>query len=217
VVGAAIIDLSAYRTSVRDDIYFIASDAALFSGFFANIGDTRREGAELGVRLVFNRFSAYANYAYTRATFRTSAQIFSPREDADPSSPLFGLNEVRAGDRLPLVPDHTVRFGGEARLPQGFDVGLDARFTGRQWLRGDEANETTRLPSYFTTDMRVGWRWADWEIEGLVANVFNRKYAIFGTFNEDRQTGEIERFVTPALPRTFKLILRRSFGSQGSG
>ncbi|MGE5687660.1 MAG: TonB-dependent receptor [Gemmatimonadota bacterium] len=214
VVGPAILDLSAYRTAVRDDIYFIASDAALFSGYFANIGNTRREGIELGTRFIFDRFSVYANYAYTRATFRTRAQIFTPREDADPTDPLFGLNEVTPGDRLPLVPDHTVRFGGQVQLPKGLEAGLDARFTGPQWLRGDEANQTSRLPSYFTTDVRLGWTWANWQVEGIVANVFDRKYATFGTFNENRQTGQVERFLTPGMPRHLKLIIRRSFGRE---
>jgi outer membrane receptor protein involved in Fe transport len=216
IVGPAIFDLSAFRTAVRDDIYFIASDAALFSGYFANIGNTRREGVELGSRFIFNRLSAYVNYAYTHATFETQAQIFSPREDADPSNPLFGRNEVQPGDQLPLVPDHTVRFGGQVQLPKGIQAGLDARFTGPQWLRGDEANETARLPSYFTADLRLGWTWADWEVQGIVANVFNRKYATFGTFNENRQTGEVERFLTPGMPRNLKIIIRRSFGRESS-
>jgi iron complex outermembrane receptor protein len=216
IVGPAILDLSAFRTAVRDDIYFIASDAALFSGYFANIGNTRREGVEVGSRFIFNRFSAYANYAYTHASFQTQAQIFSPREDADPSNPLFGQNEVEPGDRLPLVPDHTVRFGGQVQLPKGIQAGLDARFTGPQWLRGDEANETARLPSYFSADLRLGWTWADWEVQGVVANVFNRTYATFGTFNENRQTGEVERFLTPGMPRNLKIIIRRSFGRESS-
>lgn len=216
VAGPAILDLSAYRTAVRDDIYFVASDAALLSGFFANIGDTRREGVELGGQVAVGaRGSVYANYAFTRATFETAAQLFSPRERADPSSPLFGTNRVEPGDRLPLVPEHTVRFGGSADLPQGLQAALDARFTGPQWLRGDEANETSRLPSYFTVNLRAGWAFADWEVQAILSNLFNRKYANFGTFNEDRRTGEIERFLTPGPPRSFKLILRRSFGARG--
>jgi iron complex outermembrane receptor protein len=129
---------------------------------------------------------------------------------------LFGQNDVQPGDQLPLVPDHTVRFGGQVQLPKGLQAGLDARFTGPQWLRGDEANETTRLPSYFTADLRIGWSWADWEVQGVVANVFNRKYATFGTFNENRQTGQVERFLTPGLPRNLKIIIRRSFGRETS-
>jgi hypothetical protein len=44
--------------------------------------------------------------------------------------------------------------------------------------------------------------------------VFDRKYATFGTFNEDRQTDQVERFLTPGMPRHLKLIIRRSFGRE---
>jgi len=48
---------------------------------------------------------------------------------------------VNTGDRLPLVPDHQVKIGGLLSLPAGVQFGLDARYIGAQWLRGDEANE----------------------------------------------------------------------------
>jgi hypothetical protein len=45
-----------------------------------------------------------------------------------------------------------------------------------------------------------------------VTNVFDNHAAVFGTFNENRQTGALERFLTPMNARSFKLVLRRSFG-----
>jgi hypothetical protein len=102
-----------------DDIFFIQSRNAVFAGFFDNIGDTRREGVELGVQILpTERLSLYANYAFTHATFRDPAQIFSIRADsAFAGSPLAGPNAVGAGNRLPLVPDHQVKMGGLLTLP----------------------------------------------------------------------------------------------------
>ena len=142
--GPAILTASVYRTNVRDDIFFIQSRNTVVEGFFDNIGDTRREGVELGVQVIpGERLSLYANYAYTRATFLDPAQIFSIRADsAFARSPLAGPNAVNAGDRLPLVPDHQIKAGGLLTLPAGVQFGLDARYFGQQWLRGDEANET---------------------------------------------------------------------------
>ncbi len=51
VRGPAIVNASLYRTNVRDDISFIQSEAAVFEGFFDNIGSTRREGIELAVQI----------------------------------------------------------------------------------------------------------------------------------------------------------------------
>jgi iron complex outermembrane recepter protein len=214
VRGSTIVNASVYRTNVRDDISFIQSPNAVFEGFFANIGDTRREGAELGIQIIpTEHLSLYANYAYTRATFRTAADIFSIRADTSfATSSLAGGNVVSPGDRLPLVPDHQVKAGGLLTLPIGLQFGLDARYTGQQWLRGDEANETSPLGGYFVTNARVGYSWSAWELSAVVTNIFDSHSAIFGTFNENRRTGVLERFLTPLNGRSLKLIARRAFG-----
>jgi iron complex outermembrane receptor protein len=214
VRGPAILSASVYRTNVRDDISFIQSESAVFEGFFNNIGATRREGVELGVQVIpTERLSLYANYAYTRATFRTAAEIFSIRADtAFVGAPLSGTNSVAPGDRLPSVPDHQVKFGGLLSLPVGLQLGADLRYTGRQWLRGDEANETSPLKGYLVTNLRAGFSKADWELSAVVSNAFNYKGAVFGTFNQNRQSGALERFLTPMNGRSFKFIVRRGFG-----
>jgi iron complex outermembrane receptor protein len=214
VRGPAILTASVYRTNVRDDIFFIQSRNAVFEGFFNNIGDTRREGVELGVQVIpTERLSLYANYAFTHATFRDPAPIFSIRADsAFTGSPLAGPNAVNAGDRLPLVPDHQVKMGGLLTLPGGVQFGLDGRYFGQQWLRGDEANETQPLSGYFVANARVGYTREKWEVSAVVQNLFDSHHPIFGTFNENRQTGNLERFLTPLNARAFKLVVRRGFG-----
>jgi iron complex outermembrane recepter protein len=215
VRGPAILTASVYRTDVRDDISFIQSADAVFEGFFDNIGDTRREGVELGVQVLPSEaVSLYANYAFTRATYRDPAEIFSLRaEDAFAGSPLAGPNAVEAGDRLPLVPGHQVKAGGLVQLPAGVALGLDLRYTGHQWLRGDEANETEPLGGYFSASVRAGLTRGDWELSAVVTNVFDSRAAIFGTFNGNRRTGELERFLTPMGARAIKVVVRRGFGS----
>jgi len=214
VRGPAIINASVYRTNVRDDISFIQSENAVFEGFFNNIGTTRREGVELSVQVIpSERLSLYANYGFTRATFRDPAEIFSIRaEDAFAGASLAGPNTVLEGDRLPLIPDHQVKFGGLFTSESGVQLGLDGRYMGRQWLRGDEANETSPLRGYFVGNVRLGFDRARWEISAIASNVFNSHRPIFGTFNENRQSGELERFLTPLNARSFKLVIRRSFG-----
>ena len=199
---------------MRNDISFIQSENAVFEGFFANIGDTRREGLELALQILpSERVSLYANYAYTQATYRDAAEIFSIRaDDQFAAQPLAGPNDVEPGDRLPLVPGHQVKAGGLVRLPAGVDLGVDARYTGKQWLRGDEANETTPLDGYFVANVRAGLTRGAWEVSGVLSNVFNSHAAVFGTFNENRRTGALERFLTPLTARSIKIVLRREFG-----
>jgi outer membrane receptor protein involved in Fe transport len=215
VRGPAIMNASVYRTNVRDDISFIQSENAIFEGFFANIGSTRREGIELSLQVIpTEHLSLYANYAFTRATFQDPAEIFSIRADsAFVGAPLAGPNDVSIGDRMPLVPEHEIKFGGMVSLASGLEFGVDGRYIGNQWLRGDEANETAPLDGYFVGNVRAGFSRAKWEVSAVVSNVLDSHHAIFGTFNENRQNGLLERFLTPMNARSLKLIVRRAFGS----
>ncbi len=155
-----LLDASVFRTDVRNEIFFIESPGSLVSGYFTNLDKTRREGVELSVTssLMGDRASWYVNYAYTRATFQSNAQIFSTRSSSDyEGSPLFGPNNVTPGDRLPLVPSNQIKGGLSARLPHGFRAGLDARWIGSQYLRGDEGNEEKQLDPYFVVGARAGF------------------------------------------------------------
>jgi iron complex outermembrane receptor protein len=217
--GNVLLDASVFRTDVRDEIFFIESPGSLVSGHFTNLDKTRREGVELSVMssLLNDRVSWYANYAYTRATFQSNAQIFSTRASSDfENSPLFGPNNVTPGDRLPLVPANQVKGGFSASLPRGFRAGLDARWIGSQYLRGDEGNEEKQLDPYVVMGARAGFSYRSWDFSTVVTNLLNSHDPIFGTFNANARTGELERFLTPLNARTFSFIVRRSFGNRGA-
>jgi iron complex outermembrane recepter protein len=217
--GNMLFDGSLFRTDVRDEIFFIESPGSLVSGFFTNLDKTRREGVELSVTssVWSDRMTWYVNYAYTRATFQSNAQIFSTRSSSEfEGSPLFGANTVSPGDRMPLVPLNQVKGGFSARLPRGFRAGLDARWIGSQYLRGDEGNEEEQLDPYFVLGARAGYSYQAWDFSAVVTNALNNHDPIFGTFNANERTGELERFLTPLTARTFSFIVRRSFGNRGT-
>jgi len=213
IAGQAILSASVYRTDVRDDVFLFASDSSptgsTIEGYFDNLDRTRREGIELAGQLFLRGgHSLYANYAWTRATFQSAAEIFSIREDFG------GENEVQPGDELPLVPAHQFKLGGSFRLPSGFFAGADGRYIGTQWLRGDEANEESKLDGYFVADARLGWRGAGWEVVAVGNNIFQNTYASFGTFNVNQGAGDVlERFLTPGHRRVVRLVIRRNFGA----
>ncbi len=198
-----------YRTDVRDDIFFIASSVT--GGYFQNIGATRRGGLELalswlgpaGLRL-------YANYGYTAATFRTTATLATTRDPAGET--------VTPGDALPLVPDHRVNAGVSIPVITGsrgpsLSAGLDARYVGRQWLRGDEANATRRLADYGVADASVTLTWRELELRAMVRNVLGRRYFTFGTFAENPTVAgtPVQRWLTPGVPRSVQVSLSTDF------
>jgi iron complex outermembrane recepter protein len=215
VVGSVLLTASAYRTDVRDDVFLSPSDSAPsgsnIDGFFDNLDRTRRDGIELSTQAFLGGGNTlYANYAYTRATFQSPADIFSVLEDFG------GQNTVVPGDQLPLVPNHQVKVGASLVLPRGFFTGADGRYIGSQYLRGDEANREPRLDGYFVADARLGWRGAGWEIVAIANNLFQKKYATFGTFNVNQGAGGVlERFLTPGQRRLVRLVIRRGFGAGG--
>ncbi|MBW3656827.1 MAG: TonB-dependent receptor, partial [Gemmatimonadetes bacterium] len=214
---AATLTASAYRTEVRDDIFLFPyeeegePEGSTIDGYFANIEATRREGIELGSRVGLpGGHGLYANYTYTRATFQTDdVELFSIRE-ADGRE-----NEIERGDRLPLVPDHTASLGAAVNLGAGLSLGADTRYVGARWRRGDEANDEERLDPYWVADARAGFAARGWEVQAIVRNVVDARYATFGTFNLNQGAGNrLEGFFTPGQPRSITLSVTRDWSGR---
>lgn len=187
--------LALYRTDVRDDIFSVSDPAAL-TIFFQNIGVTRREGIELGVRGIYrDRLEGFVNYAWTRATFREDIELASPRTPE--VSQL-----VRTGNRLPLTPEHRVTAGLRYHLNKWLALSLNLNFVGDQFLRGDEANTQPKLTDYVVLNAGMDAHWQRFSGFVKINNLTNNHYETFGTFAPNAKVAgdPIERFLTPAPP-----------------
>ncbi len=113
---------SVFRTVLEDDIYGIATSVS--QGFFQNIGDTRREGFEIGLDYHERRWSSYVNYSMVKAQFLSAITLPSP---SNPYQDANGDIEVQPGDQLPGIPKNRIKARG------GFPgaVAMDAR----RWRR----------------------------------------------------------------------------------
>ncbi len=178
------------------------------------LGATRRSGVELALQWLGPAGArAYANYGYTRATFETTATLATTRDTAGET--------VTPGDELPMVPDHRVNAGVAVPMlrPRGSATGvalmaaLDARYVGRQWLRGDEDNVTRRLSDYAVADLSLTLTWRDLELRGAVRNLFDRRVFNFGTFAENPTAPgtPVQRWLTPGLPRHVQVSVNADF------
>lgn len=211
---AGALDASAdvYRTDVRDDIFFVAPSVT--AGYFQNIRATRREGFELAVQwLAPSGARLYSNYGFTSATYRTTARLATTRDSAGET--------VVPGDHLPMIPGHRINAGvdwpvlgraGPCCAPT-VRLGLDARYVGREWLRGDEANVTRRLSDYAVADASVTISWRQLELRGMVRNLLDRRYVTFGTYAENPTVSgtPVQRWLTPGLPRHLQVSLSTDF------
>ena len=184
-----------YRSDVRDDIFFVAPTAT--TGYFQNIGATRREGLEASLTWSGRSgLGLYGNYGYTVASFRTTAVLATGRPP--------GNETVTPGDRIPMIPAHRANAGISLPLArERVRARLDARYVGPQYLRGDEANAERRLPDYTVADAALEASFGRYEVRVAVPNVFHHSHVTFGTFaaNPTISGNPVQRFVTPGMPR----------------
>lgn len=184
-----------YRTDVRDDIFSV-SPAGTITLFFQNVGNTRREGVEFGLRGIYNGWlEGFVNYAFTHATFRDDITLASPRTP--------GVSQqVRKGDRLPLIPEQRINAGVRYHLYKWLTLSLNLTYTGDQFFRGDEANTQPKLDDYLILNAGLDLHWK--RLSGFVKinNLTNNRYNTFGTFapNAKLPGAPVERFMTPAPP-----------------
>ena len=194
-----------YRTDVRDDIFFVAPTAT--TGYFQNIAATRRAGVEASLRWVSHGgVQLYTNYGYTAATFETTAVLSTGRPP--------GNETVRPGDRLPMVPAHRVNVGLSLPVLRNvLRLRMDARYVGRQYLRGDEENAQARLPDYTVADASLEASVGRYGLRVMVPNVFDHEYVTFGTFAENPTVAgaPVQRFLTPGQPRHLLVSVSAEF------
>jgi outer membrane receptor protein involved in Fe transport len=199
-----LVDLSGFRTDVSDDIFAVAPTGTT-GVFFQNIGTTRREGVELGLRGGAGPVEGFLNYTFTYATFRDRVELATPLPP--------GAETVRPGDSLALVPRHRLNGGLVYHPWPWLALSADARYVGAQFLRGDEANDHRPLSAYWVTNAGATVTVRGLEAFVRVNNVLDARYQTFGTFAPNgREPGSpVQRFLTPGLPINVLAGVRYAF------
>jgi len=208
--GRAVVDyaLSAFHTANTNDILFISSGPLTNQGYFANVGDTLRQGIEarlhgrvrLGARS--GRLEWSAAYTYLDATFQTS--FLSP--SANHPLAMDGQINVVAGDHLPSIPAQVAKASLTWLLPFGLSVGGTVIGNSGQYYRGDESNQLPQIPGFVVVNLRADYIFARWlSVFARVDNVFNAGYASFGVLGDATSvfpTFTDPRFQGPGAPRS---------------
>ena len=159
-----------------DDIYGVAT--SISSGFFENIGSTRRQGIEAGLTYKDEKWSVYGSYSLVDATFQSPLTLPSPN---NPFADANGNIHVVPGDRLPGIPEHRLKVGADYRITPEWTVGGVLTYYSDQYLRGDESNQNPPLPGYAVVNLHTSYRVTEnFELFANLQNALNARYATFG-------------------------------------
>jgi iron complex outermembrane receptor protein len=173
--------VGAYHALNTNDILSVSSPIPGHE-FFQNAGNTLRQGIEAQASYKLDRWTVYANFTYVDATFRNALTLSSPNNPfADANGNIF----VNPGDHLTGIPDFRFKAGADYRVTDPWKVGADLNVIGSQWLVGDEANQNPKVPAYWTVNLHSSYQLTkNVELFGLVRNLFDQHYYVYGTFFE---------------------------------
>lgn len=229
-------EMGTYASVNEDDILFVAVTDPTRQpglGYFRNFGETRRIGFDGQVGGRFDSWDWNANYSYVRATFAEDdvlpganhpyARVIES-EDGDEGRVI----DVAAGNRIPGVPDHTVKVGVGYTLANGLRVGTTLVARSGVYLRGDESNQLEKTDGYGLVNLTLDWKFGALTIFGRVENLLGTDYNTFGILGEcedegDECEGEVpileldegrhegHRFLSPGAPQSLYVGMRYQF------
>jgi iron complex outermembrane receptor protein len=207
-----------YRAAVSDDIEAIADSLA--SGYYRNVGDTRRAGLEGDLAYHARGGSAFLGVSTVDATYRTG---FTEPAPSNPAADAAGETTVRAGDRLPGIPRYSLKAGGALSLGARWRASGTFSWIGPSPFHGDEANLNAPLPAYRVVGLAADYHPAA-GVEFFVRadNVLNARYAGYGLYADPGGAGAPgvpsgpaahldNRFESPGAPFALRAGLRLTF------
>jgi outer membrane receptor protein involved in Fe transport len=224
---------SVYRTVNTDDLLFISNGHA--AGYFANAGRTVRQGVELGLAQRGEVLDWSVAYSYLRATFDSTACLVSEsNSSANTSTVCTGDDEieVRPGNRLPGLPEHSLKLNVDWRVLPSWTVGAQLSAYSNQIARGNENNAqqpdgvdffgSGRIGGYSVVNLTTSWKVGKgFEVFGKITNLFDRQYATSALLGENAfdPRGKLlppdqwrqEQFDGPGAPRAFFAGVRYTF------
>lgn len=206
--GAIDWKLGLFRIDSTDDIVQVAS-IIQGRGVFENVPATRRAGVEAGAQYQSSRWLAYASYSFVDATYRFTGALASPN---NPFADDDGNVPAARGNRLPGIPQHQGKFGLDYKVTPAWTVGGDVAVVGDQYFVGDDGNQNPKLPGYWLANIHTSYRVTrNVEVFGFINNLFDKRYALFGTFFDPAGVANAGLPITLTDRRTEVLGQPRSF------
>jgi outer membrane receptor protein involved in Fe transport len=207
-----------FRTENSNDIQFVATTTS--EGYFANVGTTRRQGADLGLGgKLTSALTWHVAYSFVDATYRSNFEV---NGESNSTADDDGNIQVRPGNRIPLLARHSGRLRLDYAIDPAWEVGGSFIMTSGVFLHGDENNANVpdgtniigsgRIGGYGVVNLQATWhatRNADLFVK--LDNLFNKRYATSGflttnalnddgSFRPDPDDWRNENLVSPGAP-----------------
>jgi len=182
-----------FRSDNRDDLLFVADDAAGY-GYFKNFGKTRRQGVELTLSgQPAKGLTLGSNLTLLDATYRT-AEVVNGASNSSNDAALAGLPGVdgniaiQPGDRIPLVPRRMLKLYTDLDLGDEWSFGADVLAMSGAAARGNENGQHRpdgvfylgpgRSAGYAVLNVNAAWKPSKGlKLFAQVSNMLDRAYA----------------------------------------
>ena len=213
---------SIFRTALDNDIQFISSSGATAStGYFQNVGKTRRQGMEFAAHTVVGQVGVTASYSYIDATYQTA---FDEQSASNSSANAAGVITVNRGNKIPGIPENTFKLRFDYAPTSSWNIGTNVVYRSNIHARGDENNQDSngKIPGYTMVNLDTTYAITkQLQVFARIDNLFNRQYANFAVLGQNFFNGpghsfnggniSNEQFIGPGAPRGGWIGLRYSW------
>lgn len=228
-----------YHAVNHDDIQFTAANAQNGAGYFKNVGRTKRQGIDIGLNGVVDRFRWNASYSFVDATYDSDVEFANVSNSSGVNNG--GVYTAKAGDRIPAIPQHQLKLRGQYAVTPSWNVGANVVGYSNLYVYGNENNAHQsnaadcnggadcatgrgRLGGYFIVNLDTQYNFGNgWKMFAKATNIFDKDYYIAGRlaeslFDASGTFGSENKVLSllPGAPRAAWLGFRYEFGAKKS-
>jgi len=195
-----------YRTALENDILF--NQSSLNSGYFSNVGQTLRQGLELGLDGRVGTVDYAVDLDWIEASYQSSFLVANPANSA-PTVP------VKPGDFIPGIPQWVFKGRVSYALDGKTRLGLALQSQGPTYARGDDnnADRNGQVPGFSTIKLDINHSVNKrFNLYAGISNLLDAKYAGYGVLASNNvSTGAYEQFRSLGAPRTLYAGVQAKF------
>jgi len=172
--------LGIYRKIIRKEIFYNPLTYAN-----ENYPEILHQGINFSSKLNYTPFSVGFNYFYLDSRLLESK------------------GSIQKGNIIPGVPKNRLNLNINLALLKNLSFQATANYTGRRFFISDWKNEGKKMPEIFVVDLNFSFRKNALKIFGSIKNLFNRKYAEYGTYSFNWSSWSYDYYYYPCPERSF--------------